>query len=184
MIVFIPCAGKGERVSSYSFNFNKTLIPYNNKPVISHIIDSYPKNYKFIIGLGYKGNIIKNFLNLAYPNKNILFYKVTKFEGKEASLTKTIKEGLKYINEPFIFHANDMIVNYSIKKYDNNLAIIDSKNKDFSLYRYFQIKGKKKEIFEKQKKVSNKNIHFPYLGIAFIKDYLEFKNIISKSKKK
>ena len=157
MIVFIPCAGKGERVKSYSFNFNKTLIPYNNKPVISHIIDSYPKNYKFIIGLGYRGNIIKNYLNLAYPNKKILFYKVSTFEGKKASLTRTIKEGLKYINEPFIFHANDMIVNYKVKEYDNNFALIDNKNKDFWLYRYFKINGKKKEIFEKQQSVLDKN---------------------------
>ena len=184
MIVFIPCAGKGERVKSYSFNFNKTLIPYNNKPVISHIIDSYPKNYKFIIGLGYRGNIIKNYLNLAYPNKKILFYKVSTFEGKKASLTRTIKEGLKYINEPFIFHANDMIVDYKVKEYANNFALIDNKNKDFWLYRYFKINGKKKEIFEKQQSVLDKNNHFPYLGIAFIKDYLAFKKIISNSKKK
>ena len=151
MIVFIPCAGKGERVKSYSFNFNKTLIPYNNKPVISHIIDSYPKNYKFIIGLGYRGNIIKNYLNLAYPNKKILFYKVSTFEGKKASLTRTIKEGLKYINEPFIFHANDMIVNYKVKEYDNNFALIDNKNKDFGFIDILKLMEKRKKYLKNNK---------------------------------
>ena len=184
MIVFIPSAGTGERVNYHNPNINKTLIPYKNKPIISHIIESYPINFKFLIGLGYEGKILKNYLKIAHPERNIIFYNVSIFKGKRASLTRTINEGIKYIQEPFIFHANDMIVNYSIKNYEENFAVIDKKNKNFDLYRFFKIKGKKINMYEKSKNVKDKNFCFPYLGVSFIKDYKIFKEILTISKEK
>ena len=50
-----------------------------------------------------------------------------------------------------------MIVNYSIKNYEENFAVIDKKNKNFDLYRFFKIKGKKINMYEKSKNVRDKN---------------------------
>ena len=44
MNVFIPTAGIGSRLKEKTYNLNKSLLNINNKPIISHIIESFPKN--------------------------------------------------------------------------------------------------------------------------------------------
>ena len=70
MLVVIPTAGLGSRLDLQTKNFNKSMIQLGDTPVISKIIDSYPKYAKFIVITGYKGDHIKEFLTLAYPKKN------------------------------------------------------------------------------------------------------------------
>ena len=43
MLVFIPTAGLGTRLEISTKHFNKSMIQIGTLPVISHIIDSYPK---------------------------------------------------------------------------------------------------------------------------------------------
>ena len=73
MLVLIPTAGIGSRLDLHTKNFNKAMIQLGDLPVISRIIESYPINANFIIILGYKGDHIKEFLNLIYPKKKIKF---------------------------------------------------------------------------------------------------------------
>ena len=69
--VIIPTAGTGSRMGNYTKNLNKALLPYKNKPVLSHIIDSFPKDTKFIIPVGYLSDQIKDFCKIAYADRNI-----------------------------------------------------------------------------------------------------------------
>ena len=69
MLVLIPTAGIGSRLDLSTKNFNKSMIQLGDTPVISKIIDSYPNNTKFIIVTGYKGDHIKEYINLVYPKK-------------------------------------------------------------------------------------------------------------------
>ena len=71
--VLIPTAGTGSRLGNLTKFLNKSLIPVSNKAVISHIIDKYPDDCEFVIPIGYKGNLVKEFLNLAYPKRNFIF---------------------------------------------------------------------------------------------------------------
>ena len=73
MLVLIPTAGIGSRLDLSTKNFNKSMIQLGDTPVISKIIDSYPKNTKFIIVTGYKGDHIKEYVKLVYPRKKIKF---------------------------------------------------------------------------------------------------------------
>ena len=86
MIVVIPFAGLGERLKPYTNFINKGLLPYKERPLIFNIIDSYPKNYNFIIGIGYGGEICKKFIQYYYPNRKIKFIKIDKFKSNDGSL--------------------------------------------------------------------------------------------------
>lgn len=68
MKVVILAGGFGTRISEYTENIPKPLIPVNDKPIIVHIMEHYASyGFKdFIIALGYKGEIIKNYF-LNYP---------------------------------------------------------------------------------------------------------------------
>ena len=103
MLVFIPTAGLGTRLEISTKYFNKCMIQIGSIPVLSHIIDSYPKNYKFVIAVGYKSEHIIEYCKIAYPKKRISFVKIQNFSGPKASLTYTIKKSLHKLNEPFFF---------------------------------------------------------------------------------
>ena len=68
--VFIPTAGLGTRLNVLSQNINKSLLPINHKPVISHIIEKFPAAKLIHIAIGFKGNLVKDYLEIKYPEKN------------------------------------------------------------------------------------------------------------------
>ena len=69
----IPTAGLGTRLGALTKNLNKSLIDINNTPIISHIINKFPKNTDFVIPLGYKGDLVKNYLKMAHPDLKFFF---------------------------------------------------------------------------------------------------------------
>ena len=81
--VIITTSGVGTRLGKITNYTNKSLVRVGAKPSISYIIESYPKNTEFVITLGYFGNHVKDFLELAYPEINFEFVNVEKFKGKE-----------------------------------------------------------------------------------------------------
>ena len=122
MLVVIPSAGTGSRLFRRTDQINKTMLLLGTKPVISRIIEAYPENTRFLIGLGHKGKQIKEFLSLVYPKKKISYVNIKKYKGSGSSLTHTLKILSKKINSEFVFQANDTIINFPYKintKYDN-----------------------------------------------------------------
>ena len=114
--VVIPTAGIGSRLLSQTQNINKSLISVSNKPVISHIIESFPQNVEFIIALGHKGNLVKDYINLTYPSRTFYFVKIFPYKGKGSGLGLSLISCRKYLNEPFVFISCDTIVKGKIPK--------------------------------------------------------------------
>ena len=70
MKVVILAGGFGTRISEYTKKIPKPMIKVGRIPIIEHIIKIY-KNYgyeEFIIAIGYKGSLIKNY----FKKKNII----------------------------------------------------------------------------------------------------------------
>ena len=70
MKVVILAGGKGTRISEYSKNIPKPMIKINGVPILLHIMKHYSKYgfTDFILALGYKSSIIKNY----FKTKNFL----------------------------------------------------------------------------------------------------------------
>ena len=45
----IVSAGLGTRLGQFSKNLNKGLVSVDNKPVISHVIEKFPKHVEIVI---------------------------------------------------------------------------------------------------------------------------------------
>ena len=63
MKVVLFCGGLGTRIREYSENIPKPMIPVGHQPILWHVMQYY-KSYghtDFILCLGYKANIIKEF---------------------------------------------------------------------------------------------------------------------------
>ncbi len=167
--VFIPVAGLGTRLKDLTKNLNKCLIDINNTPNISHIINNFQKSVKFVIAIGHKGDLVKEYLKLTYPERNFKFVKIKTFKGKNSGLGLTIFKCKKYLQTPFIFIPGDTLFKKKIKKIDFNW--IGYKSGNSSHYR--KIKNQKLDLTDLLDK-KNKSSKKIYSGIFAVKDYKDF----------
>ncbi len=84
MKVVILCGGKGTRIRDVAEDIPKPMIRIGNMPILWHIMKYYSHwNYKdFVLCLGYKGNIIKDF----YLNYHLLIKDFTITLGPEKKI--------------------------------------------------------------------------------------------------
>ena len=63
MKVVLFCGGLGTRIREYSENIPKPMIPIGHQPILWHVMDYYSRfgHRDFVLCLGYKSNIIKDF---------------------------------------------------------------------------------------------------------------------------
>lgn len=99
--VIIPTAGIGSRMGNYTKNLNKALLPYKNKPVLSHIIDSFPIDTHFIIPVGYLAEQIKDFCRIAYSDRNIEFVQIDDYLSFTSGTAYTLRQCKGIITGPF-----------------------------------------------------------------------------------
>jgi choline kinase len=166
--VLITTSGLGSRLGELTNYTNKSLIRVADKPAISYIIESYPKNIEFIITLGHFGSHVKQFLKLAYPDYNFTFIEIDKYKGPGSSLGYSLLQCKHNINSPFIFHASDTIITNYHPEYPNRNYIIGSHKNDPAQYRTLHVDGNKLiNINEK----GELNFDYSYVGIAGIKDF-------------
>jgi choline kinase len=113
--VLIPTAGVGSRLGNHCDHVNKTLVPVANRPIISYIIEKFPKDVEIIIDLGHKGELVKEFLTLAYPDREFTFV-----WANRKGLTADLCDYKDMLQCPFIFFTNDAIVTEEVPQPDHN----------------------------------------------------------------
>lgn len=165
--VLIPTAGLGSRTENLSKNINKALISIAHKPIISYIIEKFPKNAEFVIPLGYKGDTVKSFLKLAYPDRSFIFVDIDLYEGEGSGLGYTMMKCQDHLQEPFIFNSNDtMVLEEIIEPRFNWMGYAETENNN--QYRSVRIEQEKVvEICAKGAMGDTK----AYIGLAGIYDY-------------
>ena len=193
MKLFIPAAGLGTRMSCICNWTHKALIPINNKPIISHIIDSFPESIEIVIALGYMGNHVKEFLEISYPLRNINYVQISKFEGKGSGLTRTLLECKNYLQDEFFFISCDTLIDskefITEREFSTSwigLSNLETDHLDVNKYRTSIINknGDLQKLLNKNELPEDINSRFPYIGFSFIKEFKEFwkayKNIPDK----
>ena len=165
--VLITTSGIGSRLGEFTKYTNKTLLRIGKKPVISHIIEGYPIDTHFVITIGYYGEQVKNYLELAYPNRIFEFVVVDNYQGEGSSLLYSMTCAKDKLQLPFIFHASDTIVqdNLPIPNYNWNAGFSGSGS---SHYTSFDVNGNNVNVFYEKGNISPDFLH---IGIIGIKNY-------------
>ena len=116
MKVVILAGGMGTRISEYTKVIPKPMIKICGKPIIHRIIDHYVSygHKEFIVALGYKGNLIKNYFNKKKIFKNIKIDLID--TGKNSMTGGRIKRLKKYLNETFLLTYGDGLSNINLSK--------------------------------------------------------------------
>ena len=113
----ILCGGKGTRLGLLGKKIPKSLIKVQNYPIIWFIIKILKRNSfnHFIIPLGYKGKVIKNYLKNSKDLKNLNIETVD--TGVNTSIARRIyKIKNKIKSNDFILLNGDAILDFNIKK--------------------------------------------------------------------
>ena len=174
--VLVTTSGLGSRLGNLTKFTNKSLVRIGDKPVISHIIESYSEDVEFVVSLGHYGSQVKQYLNIAYPERKIQFVEVDKYMGDGSSLLYSMSLCKDYLQCPFIFHACDTILP---KDYLNGIDFtsnwsIGGSGDDSHSYRTINcVNGKIASINEK----GEQNFDYVYIGVSGIKDYKKFWDI-------
>ena len=171
--VFLPTAGIGSRVKGESNNLNKCLISIDNKPVISHIIEKFHSKVSFVVALGYGGDYVKQFLEIAYPDRDFVFVKIPNYEGDKTGLGLTMNTCKNELQCPFVFVSNDTI--FEEQLYFDEITynwLGYSPIEAGSDYRSLVLDDDG-NVTKLNDKVKNSK-DFSYIGICGIKDYKEF----------
>jgi NDP-sugar pyrophosphorylase family protein len=168
--VLLTTSGIGSRLGEMTKFTNKALVRIGNKPAISYIIEAYPADADFVVTLGYYGQQVRDFLELAYPKRKFTFAEVDLFEGPGSSLGYSILKAEKHLNCPFIFHASDTIARgFTTEVIDNWL--VGEKKAAGANYRSYNVShGYVTRLNEK----GELNYDFDYAGIAGIFDHKMF----------
>ncbi len=83
MKVVLFCGGLGTRIREYSENIPKPMVPIGNHPILLHVMQYYSQygHKDFVLCLGYKANIIKEFF-LNYKPQTYMDCVVSGFGSK------------------------------------------------------------------------------------------------------
>jgi glucose-1-phosphate cytidylyltransferase len=115
MKVIILAGGKGTRIPEYSSKIPKPMVKINGIPILVHIMNHYSAyGFKdFIIALGYKGKVIKD-----YFKKNKFLWNIKLVNTGLNSMTGGRIKLLKEIigNNTFMMTYGDGVSNVNLKK--------------------------------------------------------------------
>ena len=170
--VLIPTAGTGSRLGNLTKYINKSLVGVANRPTLSHVIEQFPSDAEFVIALGHKGHLVREFLALAYPKRKFFFAEVDPFEGPGSGLGLSVLTCKKYLQQPFIFISCDTLVKGAIPPPAHNWMGY-AEVTEIKQYRTLKVSsGWVKAICEKG--IGKTGSHKPYIGLAGIYDYKTF----------
>jgi choline kinase len=173
--VFIPCAGIGSRLG---LKYNKTLTTVGHTPVISHIIGKFPSNIEIVIALGYKGDHVRQIVDLLYPDRKITYVDIDPYKGKGSGLGFTILSCQEELQCPFVFCSCDTIVTDPIPEPTSNWMGYANITEGLEQYRTIKLSGDNTirmggPSYPFVKEICSKNAQgdYPYIGLAGIHDY-------------
>ena len=117
--VCILAAGVNDRVK-HAKDFTTTLLPLGERSTLTRIIEKFPSDIEIVIAVGYKANLIKEFIEIAYPERSITIVDIADYSGKGSGPGLTLKECSKHLQCPFIFTSSDTVVREAVPEPNKN----------------------------------------------------------------
>ena len=163
-------------------NFNKALLPINQKAIISHIIDQFPDNTRFVVALGYKGAQVREYLRLAHPTLNVEFVEVQNFDGAGSGPGKTLLACHKHLQQPFYFVSCDTLWNGTIDLEQDRdwLAVATLPRSNTDIYCNVKINGEKATGLRDKSLVTGQE-YKAFTGLCFIFNFDSFWSGLSQT---
>jgi len=190
--VVISTAGKGLRLHKINSDINKSLLPYLGQPIIYDIIKKIPINYQIGILLGYKSEQVRDFLTLAFPDREFIYIYVDDWSSSVSGTKYSLLFADELLKNSFWYFPCDGVydkLDFLFKEFSEDVFLVSKIDKDKAHhYLSFSIIGERiqKQFFKSTgpsgnyaftgvMKISNKEVFFSRLRAS---DSNEFVSII------
>lgn len=172
LTVCMLTAGRGSRMGGIGQTLNKALLPIDGKAIISHIIQKFPPETEFVVGLGYLGHQVRHYLNMAHPDRQFRFVDVDNFEGIGSGPGYSLLCCREYLQKPFYFVSCDTMwdnaLDFSLSENWLGIARIDPLYSD----RYCNLKVVDNRIVTlSDKTLVDDPAYQAFVGLCHINDY-------------
>lgn len=173
--VLILTSGLGTRLESLTKETNKALLPINNRAIISHIIEKFPKDYEFVIALGYKGDIVREYCQLVFPTHKFKFVVVDNYDGIDSGPGYSTLQCKEHLQRPFYIQTCDCLIDSPLPHLDGNwLGVHETSFPE----KYSTIEVQRDNIVKFVNKSAD-GYNLAFIGLAGIWDYGVFWNELS-----
>lgn len=139
MQALILAAGMGSRLKQYTEKVPKCMVPVNDVPMIERAIDSLVNAgiKKLYIGLGYKSEILKDFIKTNFNSKRLNGMSINFIENPVYDRTNNIYS--LYLARK-IFEEDDTLLLESDIVFDNSLIrdLVDSKDPNLAVVSHYE----------------------------------------------
>jgi dTDP-glucose pyrophosphorylase len=109
-LVCLLAAGRGTRVGFADGALHKALAPLGNRAVLTHVIDGFPQDARFVVAVGHQADQIRAYLTLAHPGRDITLVDVPNYMGPGSGPGCSVLACAEHLTEPFALTAADSIV--------------------------------------------------------------------------
>tara|TARA_R100001129_G_scaffold131762_1_gene93396 strand:+ start:190 stop:2115 length:1926 start_codon:yes stop_codon:yes gene_type:complete len=175
----ILAAGFGKRLEELTRNINKALLPVRDKAIISYIIDLTPKAFDIVVALGYTGELVRSYLEVAHPDRNFIFVDVDNIDGYGSGPGYSLSACSEFLQRPFYFVTADCLVD-DLPRLDKNwLGVFKTGIPELYSTVDFDNDNNITQFVNK----SSSGFNHAFIGLAGIKDYEIFWHELDKNMK-
>jgi molybdopterin-guanine dinucleotide biosynthesis protein A len=171
MKVCILAAGRGTRMGAFAGMTHKALLPLGNRAVISHIMDQFDADARFVIAIGDRGDQIVSYVRLAHPDRQVEFVHVANYDGPGSGPGLSLYTCRQQLQEPFYFTACDTLVPARLPHLEENwigVQRVDDPRQWCSVC--VNTDGQVTAVFYKSPAPTDQ----AFIGLAYVRDYAVF----------
>lgn len=181
--VLILAAGYGRRMGPFSRMINKGLVPYDNKPLISHIMDKFDSDARFVIACGHMGQQVKDYVSVVHSEKNITFVDIDQYDEGTTGPATTIQKCYPHIQGPFIWLSCDTLFDFDyVSNMDHNWIGVHPVDSNIS-QDYCWVKRNGDRITQINNKQACNHAVDAFVGLMYCKDSMYVDNLKAAASK-
>ena len=183
LTVLILAAGYGRRMGPFSRMVNKGLVPYGDKPLISHIIDRFPKDTHFVIACGHMGQQVHDYVGTVHRDKNVTFVNIPDYSEGNTGPATSIRHCAEHIRGGFLWLACDTIFDFDYTtRMDHNWIGVYPVDSTIS-QDYCWVRRDGDHIVDVYNKETSPTAVDAFIGLMYCKDDEYLNNLIARDAK-
>lgn len=183
LTVLILAAGYGRRMGPFSRMVNKSLIPYDNKPLISHIMEKFDPGTKFVVACGHMGQQVKDYVSNVHSDKNVVFVDIDNYAEGDTGPATTIQMCAEHLQGGFLWLACDTLFDFDYRdRLDHNWIGVHPVDSVIS-QDYCWVEREADKITKIVNKEPCAHAVDAFIGLMYVKDNEYLNNLIAVSAK-
>jgi choline kinase len=163
-------------------NINKALFPVDGKAIISHIINKFPSNTEFVIGLGFLGKQVREYLQIAHRETQFVFTEVDNYSGQGSGPGYSLLCCKEYLQKPFYFVSCDTLWDNPLHESMNTNWFGVAKVSSEVSHNYLNLRIENNIVVELRDKVKvTESDYQAFVGLCYIHDFSIFWDSLDSS---